>query len=199
MGLTSDRPVTDPIAPIPPGQARLPVAGHLVMVGLPGAGKSSIGRSLAKQLGRPFLDFDIEIERRTGKTVARLFAEEGEAAFRAREVALTSELRAAPPMVLSPGGGWVTNPGVLALVRPPGRIIHLQISPEGALQRLSRSRVIRPLLKTDNPQVSMDRLWASRAHLYAQADLILDVETLDSQQVIEQVVTFARNLTTGLG
>ena len=178
----------------------LPDDGHLVLVGLPGAGKSTIGRQLAKELGRPFLDFDAEIERRTGKTVARLFVEQGEPAFREREVALTRELSAAPPMVLAPGGGWVTNPGVISLVRPPGRIIHLKISPEAALRRLSRARVVRPLLRNEDPAAVMDRLWSNRAGLYAQADLELDVEVIDSQQVVKEIIALARqHLPPGLG
>ena len=186
--------------PIPPSSSTVVTdVGHLVFVGLPGAGKSSIGRLVAKTLGRPFLDFDFEIERRSGKTVAALFAEFGEPAFRAREVALTREMVAVPPMVWAPGGGWVTNSGVLELVRPPGRIIHLRISPEAALIRLAKSRIVRPLLKRDDPQAAMHELWGRRAELYAQADLEIDVEVVDSQRVVQQVVTLARNLTTGLG
>jgi shikimate kinase len=150
-------------------------------------------------LGRPFLDFDLEIEKRAGRSVSRLFAQEGEPAFRAREVALTEELASAPPMVLAPGGGWITNVGVVALIRPPGRIIHLLISPDAALKRLTRSRVSRPLLRTADPEAAMNRLWETRAGLYAQADLVIDVEVVDSQQVVEQIAALARDLTSGLG
>ncbi|MBY0492539.1 MAG: hypothetical protein K2R93_22070 [Gemmatimonadaceae bacterium] len=175
-------------APIPRDQ----IDGHLVLVGLPGAGKSTCGRQLARRLGRPFLDFDVEIERRTGLTVARLFAERGEAAFRALEVELTRELAAAPPMVLAPGGGWVTNPGVMELLRPPGRIIHLQVSPAEALRRVSRSRTVRPLLNQANPAVRIQALWDARKGLYAAADAVLEVEKLTQQQVIDSLVTLAR-------
>ncbi len=173
--------------------------GHLILIGLPGAGKSTVGRVVAKTLGWPFLDFDLEIARRAGKSVVKLFADEGEAAFRARELALTLKVRSMAPLVMAPGGGWVTIPDVLALVRPPARIVHLRVSPEAALLRLARSRLVRPLLRTDNPRASMESLWASRAGLYAQADLVIDVERVDSQHVIQMVVALARNLTTGLG
>lgn len=179
--------------------SRLQSDAHLILVGLPGAGKSTVGRAVAKVLGRPFLDFDVEIERRAGKTVARLFAEQGEPAFRHRELALTRELVAAPPMVLAPGGGWITIPGAVDLVRPPARIIHLRISPAAAIRRLSRSRVVRPLLKVDDPEAAMEELWTKRAGLYETADLEIDVEVVDSQGVVDLAVSLARNLTPGLG
>lgn len=175
------------------------IDGHLVLVGLPGAGKSTVGRAVARQLGRPFLDFDTEIERRTGRTVARFFAEQGEPAFRALEVELTRELVAAPPMVLAPGGGWVTNAGVMALVRPPGRIIHLRVSPAESLRRLARSRVVRPLLQRADPDAAIRALWEQRAGLYAQADVELNVEVLSQQQVIDSVVALAHDGTPEIG
>ena len=79
----------------------LQIDGHLVLVGLPGSGKSTVGRAVANRLSRPFLDFDAELERRVGTSVARMFAEEGEVAFRQRELALTQELAAAPPMAIA--------------------------------------------------------------------------------------------------
>jgi shikimate kinase len=175
------------------------IDGHVVLVGLPGAGKSTVGRQLAKRLGRPFLDFDIEIERRSGLTVSRIFAEQGEAAFRALELSLTRELVGAPPMVLAPGGGWVTNEGVMALLRPPGRIVHLRVSPAEALRRLLRSRVPRPLLRQANPSVVIERLWEQRRGLYKEADLELDVENLTSQQVMDSIVALAHVGAEGVG
>lgn len=175
------------------------IDGHLVLVGLPGAGKSTLGRAVAKCLGRPFLDFDHEIERRSGLSVSRFFAQRGEAAFRAMEVALTRELAAAPPMVLSPGGGWVTNPGIMALLRPPGRIIHLKVSPQEALRRLSRSRNVRPLLQQADPAVKIQALWDARAALYNMADAVLDVEVLSTQQLTDSVVALAHEGTPEIG
>ncbi len=171
----------------------------MVLVGLPGAGKSTLGRQVAKRLGRPFLDFDQEIERRTGLSVARIFAERGEAAFRALEVDLTRELAGAPPMVLSPGGGWVTNEGVMALLRPPGRIIHLKVSPTEALRRISRSRTVRPLMQHADPAVTMQALWEVRAALYSRADAELDVEVISSQQLTDSIVALAHEGTPEIG
>lgn len=173
--------------------------GHIVLVGLPGGGKSTIGRAVAERLGRPFLDFDHEIERREASSVARIFAERGEAAFRALEVSLTRELVAAPPMVLSPGGGWVANEGVMEMLRPPARIVHLRVSPAEAVRRLSRARIVRPLLRDRDPLAVLTGLWDRRAGLYARADLEIDVELVDNQRVISDVVALAYDLTPGLG
>ena len=173
--------------------------GHVVLVGLPGSGKSTVGRAVADRLHRPFLDFDAEIERREGRSIARLFGELGEPAFRALEVSLTRELAAAPPMVLSPGGGWVTNPGAIELLRPPARRVHLRVSPAEAIRRLSRARIVRPLLQGPDPQATLEEIWARREGLYALADLEIDVELVDPQQVINDVVALACDLTLGLG
>jgi shikimate kinase len=166
--------------------------GHLVLVGLPGAGKSSVGRQVARRLGRPFFDFDAELERREGLTVSQLFAERGEGAFRLLESALTGELIHGEPAVFAPGGGWITNPGVVALVRPPGRIIHLRVSPAGALRRLGSARASRPLLMESDPVAVMARLWDRRGALYALADAEVDTEAVDFKRVTSQVLQLAR-------
>ena len=172
--------------------------GHLILVGLPGAGKSTVGRAVARKLRRPFVDFDVELEQREGMSVAQLFATRGEAAFRALEVALTTELAGTEPSVFAPGGGWITNPGVVELLRPPGRIIHLRVSPAGALKRLGSARVSRPLLMESDPAQVLDRLWASREALYNTADGEVDTEVVDFQHVAEKVVLLARALDAGL-
>ena len=173
--------------------------GHIVLVGLPGSGKSTVGRAVAKRLKRPFLDFDTEISLREGRSIARLFGELGEPRFREMEKALTRELSAAPPMVLAPGGGWVTIPGAMELLRPPSRIVHLRVSPAAALKRLARARIARPLLEVDDPLRKMTSIWESRASLYGRADLEVNVELVDSQQVINTVVALARDLTREVG
>jgi shikimate kinase len=173
--------------------------GHLILVGLPGSGKSTIGRALSKLLRRPLLDFDEEIERRAGISVSRIFSELGEPAFRKMEVEVTKDFAAVSPMVMAPGGGWITNSGVVELLRPPGRLVHLRISPTEALRRLGRSRVPRPLLSVPDPAGTLDALWARRAPLYAQADLEVDAEVNDSQRVIDLIVALAHDLTPRLG
>jgi shikimate kinase len=167
---------------------------HLILVGLPGAGKSTVGLALAERLGRMFLDLDKEIERREGATISALFAERGEHYFREKERALTEELRLLGNMVLSPGGGWITNPDVVALLRPPARIIHLKVRPETALERLGPERQTRPLLMRPDPLAELRRLHTERQALYMAADHTIDTERLTVQQVAEKVAELAATL-----
>jgi shikimate kinase len=174
-------------------------AGHLVLVGLPGAGKSTVGPLVAAALGRPFLDFDRELAVRGGQAVADLFAAGGERRFRNMEIALTHELAHAPPMVLAPGGGWITNPGVVARLRPPGVLVYLQLRPDTALARLRTDAVVRPLLQGTDPAARLTALWEQRHPQYGTADLLLDVENLSPQEVAESVVALARDHALGVG
>ena len=178
---------------------RVGPAGHLVLVGLPGAGKSTVGPLVAAALGRPFLDFDRELAVRGGQAVADLFAAGGERRFRNMEIALTHELAHAPPMVLAPGGGWITNPGVVARLRPPGVLVYLQLRPDTALARLRTDAVVRPLLQGTDPAARLTALWEQRHPQYGTADLLLDVENLSPQEVAESVVALARDHALGVG
>jgi shikimate kinase len=165
-------------------------AAHVVLVGLPGSGKTSVGRGLAARLGRPFLDFDEEIERREGQSVGQIFAGQGEDYFRALERRLTEEMcDAGGGMVLAPGGGWVTVPHLVELLRPPAAVIYLVARPATVLARMGPLRGVRPLLAAPDPLAALARLLAGRGALYeAAADLVIDTENLDLQGVIERVV-----------
>jgi shikimate kinase len=166
---------------------------HLILVGLPGAGKTTVGEAVAARLGRPFMDFDREIEARAGRSVAELFAAVGEAEFRRRERELTAELAERSGMVLAPGGGWVADDAAVALIRPPGRIILLAVSPETAFQRLLEGGEVgrRPLLSGGDPLVAMRRLAERREAAYRSADTVVDTENKTPQQVIEEVSSLA--------
>lgn len=166
---------------------------HLVLVGLPGAGKTTVGREVARLLGRPFLDFDEELERATGRSVGELFRERGEPGFRALERELTERLATMNGMVLAPGGGWVTVPATVALLRDRARIVHLKVSPAAALERLERGgeRERRPLLRTADPAATLELLWRDRRAAYEAADVEIDTETVDRQRVISIVAALA--------
>jgi shikimate kinase len=167
-----------------------PSPPHLILVGLPGVGKTSIGRAAARQLGRQFLDFDEEIERRSGMNVREIFRLKGEEHFREQELALTKELSATNGMVLSPGGGWITQQSSVELLRSTGRIIYLRASPESVARRLRRVET-RPLLAGRDPVVALRELYAKRRVLYETADVTLDTERLARQQLIAKVVELA--------
>ncbi len=170
-----------------PGQDVSAVPPHLVLVGLPGVGKTTIGRAVAKTLARPFLDFDAEIERREGVPVREIFQERGEEHFRSLEAALTLELSNTGGMVLSPGGGWITQAASVELLRSAGRIIYLRAAPEAVARRLRRVET-RPLLAGRDPLVGLRELYEKRRAAYETADAVLDTERLSRQQLIAKVV-----------
>jgi len=165
----------------------------LILVGLPGVGKTTIGKAAAKQLGRQFLDFDKEIERRAGMDVREIFRLRGEEHFRAMEFALTEELSTTSGMVLSPGGGWITQEKSVELLRSAGRIIYLRASPEAVARRLRRVET-RPLLAGRDPVVALTELYQKRRALYETADAVLDTERLARQQLIAKVVELAATI-----
>lgn len=165
-----------------------PSVPHLILVGLPGSGKSTVGALLADALTRPLLDFDAEITRREGMTVPEIFGEKGEGHFRELEHALTVELTECGGMVLAPGGGWVTRPDNLALLRPPGRLIYLKITTSVAVLRMGASTTSRPLLNRPNPKAELDRLLSARILAYESADVVVNVDKLDPQAVTQRVI-----------
>jgi len=157
----------------------------VILVGLPGAGKSTVGNMLARRLHVGFMDFDVEIVRREHMPITEIFAVKGEAAFRALEFSLTEEVAALPRMVLSPGGGWVSQPAAVAMLRPRSRMVYLRITPEGAVRRMGRRMSTRPLLQKPDPHAELERLLAMRRDVYEDADIVVDVEALDAQRVAE--------------
>jgi len=166
-------------------------------VGLPGSGKSVAGEELAARLNRSFLDFDREIERREGASIAEIFATRGEPYFRQQEIEITLELRQCGNMVVAPGGGWVTNKGVVDVIRPPARLIYLKVKPETALKRLGAQRAVRPLLSRPDPLGELRRLLAERETLYAQADHVVSTELLDVKRVVDKLVELASTIKGG--
>jgi shikimate kinase len=167
---------------------------NLVFVGLPGAGKTTTGRSVARDLNWPFIDFDTEIEHRQHASVQSIFAEKGEKYFRGLEQELSRELTRCRGTVMSAGGGWITNGESVALLRPVARIIYLRVAPERAMGRLAHARVPRPLLQVSDPLAVLQHLYDSRRALYEQADLTIDTEVIERKEVIERVREFVRSL-----
>ena len=134
------------------------------LVGMPGAGKSVVGRELAGRLGVPFVDLDSEIERRAGASVSEIFAQEGEAAFRAREAAALVDASAQDPAVVACGGGVVLEPANRITLRNTGVAVYLDV-PLEALRERVRPAEDRPLIRGTG---DLERLLADRESLYRE-------------------------------
>lgn len=153
---------------------KAPVPGNIYLVGLMGAGKTSVGRLLARRLGKTFYDCDHEIERATGVKVAVIFEIEGEAGFRARESKILAELVRRKEAVLATGGGAVLSPENRALLSANGTVVYLRATPPD-LWRRTRHDKNRPLLKTADPLATLEQLFEERDPLYrSTADIVVD-------------------------
>lgn len=139
----------------------------LVLVGLPGSGKSTVGRQLARRLGLPFRDSDHEIEQRIGCTIREFFEREGEAAFRDIEQDVIRDLAQAGPGVLATGGGAVLRPANREQLRAAGPVVYLRSPPEELFRRL-RHDSQRPLLQVDDPLQRLRALYGERDPLYRE-------------------------------
>lgn len=148
--------------------------GSIFLVGLMGAGKTSVGRMLARRLHKEFLDADTEVERVTGVKIPVIFEIEGESGFRAREEKMIEQLTAMKGIVLATGGGAVISPVNRSLLKSRGRVIYLRAAPEDLWRRTRRDRG-RPLLQTSDPLGKLLELHEQRDPLYREiADLIVD-------------------------
>lgn len=145
----------------------------VVLVGLMGAGKTTVGRRLAVRLGWHFRDSDDEVEEAAGRSVSEIFADFGETAFRDGERRVIARLlEESGQAVIALGGGAFVNPETRALVREKALSVWLKADIDTLMQRVSR-RDTRPLLQTDDPRAVMEKLLTERAPLYAEADVHL--------------------------
>lgn len=141
--------------------------GNLFLVGLPGAGKSTLGRQLARRLRKPFVDADNELEKRLGVSIPTIFEIEGEAGFRDREEGVLADLTVLSNIVLSTGGGAVLRPGNRQRLRDNGTVIYLHAEPVTLWARIRHSRN-RPLLQTSDPLARLADLYRQRDALYRE-------------------------------
>lgn len=161
---------------------------HVVLVGMMGAGKSTVGHLLARRTDRPFLDSDALVEAQTGRTVAQIFADEGEAAFRAVESdVLAQMLDDDTPAVVAAAGGTVLDPRNREHMRARGVVVWLRVDPAVLAERV-RTGSHRPLL-SDDPEATLLRLAAERDELYrAVAHEVVDVDHLAPDAVVDRLV-----------
>jgi shikimate kinase len=159
----------------------------IALVGMMGAGKSSIGRRLATRLKVPFRDADSEIERAAGCAIAEIFARYGEGAFRDGERKVIDRLLAEPPHVLATGGGAFIDPETRARMRDCAVSVWIKAPVDVLLARVKR-KDDRPLLKTGNPREVLERLLMEREPIYAEADLTIESEEGPHGETVERIV-----------
>ncbi len=158
----------------PAGQDVRGVPGNIILVGLMGAGKTSVGKMLARRLGKTFYDADHEIERMTGVKIPVIFEIEGEAGFRARESRVLAELAQKPDVVLATGGGAVLREDNRRLLQRHGVVVYLRAHPHDLWLRTRHDRN-RPLLQTADPLAKLKELFEQRDPLYREiADVVVD-------------------------
>lgn len=156
-----------------------PLARHIVLIGMMGAGKTALGAELARRLRVPFTDSDSEIEAAAAMTISEIFARDGEAFFRARETEVLRRLLAGRPGVVSTGGGAFMQAANRQMIAGAGMSVWLSCDIEVLWHRV-RQRSTRPLLKTANPKQTLAALLKERAPTYALADLEFPAQAGDS-------------------
>jgi shikimate kinase len=166
-------------------------APRLVLVGLPGSGKSTVGPLVAARLGWSFVDLDEEIVRVAGRTIPEIFAAEGESGFRAQEHAATAALVEQGPLVLASGGGWMLDPANRGVLGLGTEVVYLEVSPEVAATRMGGAASARPLLAGDNLIERLADLLARRKLTYLQANHTVSVDLLGPEEVAALIVALA--------
>jgi shikimate kinase len=165
---------------------------HLVLIGLPGAGKSTVGKLVAERLHTAYVDIDSILMRKEGKPITMIFAEKGEPAFREMErKEVEAALEHEPAAVIVPGGGWAAQPGQLDGARARGYFVYLKARAEVAAGRAVPSGT-RPVLSGDDPVDQMRSLFKERDPYYAKADATVLTEAKPAEKVADEVVRLAQ-------
>jgi shikimate kinase len=159
----------------------------IVLVGMMGAGKSSVGRKLAGRLALPFVDADSEIEAAAGMSIADIFETRGESEFRAGEARVIARLLEGGPQVVATGGGAFMNPDTRAAIRAKGISVWLRADFDVLMKRIRR-RNDRPLLKTADPAATLRKLIEERYPVYAEADITIDSRDVLHDVIVDEVV-----------
>ena len=166
----------------------------IVLVGMMGVGKSSVGRRLAARLGIPFVDADAEIEKAAGMSIADIFARHGEADFRSGEARVIARLLEGGPQVLATGGGAVMNPDTRAAIRAKAISIWLSADFDVLMRRISKRKNERPLLQTTDPAATLRQLLAEREPIYAQADVTVQSREVSHDAIVAEIMAALASL-----
>ena len=161
----------------------------IVLIGMMGVGKSSIGRRLAARLNIPFVDADTEIEKAAGMSIPDIFARHGEADFRSGEARVIARLLDGGPQVLATGGGAVMNPDTRAAIKAKGVSIWLAAEFEVLMRRINKRKNDRPLLQTADPAATLRELLVAREPAYAQADLTVQSREVPHDAIVSEIMT----------
>jgi shikimate kinase len=182
-------------APLHSGMSQ---TSSIFLIGPMGAGKTTIGRLLAKNLGAEFVDSDKEIEKRTGVTIPMIFEYEGEAGFRKREAEAINDLSAMSGIILATGGGSILLPENRARLRERGFVVYLHCPVDKQLERTHKD-ANRPLLRTENPRQKLSELFTMREPLYRElANYIVDTGKSSSRGVVRQILRAYQRARTGM-
>ncbi len=161
----------------------------IVLVGMMGVGKSSIGRRLAARLGVPFVDADAEIEKAAGMSIADIFARHGEADFRSGEARVIARLLDGGPQVLATGGGAVMNADTRAAIKAKGVSIWLSAELDVLMRRINKRKNDRPMLQTADPAATLRELLVAREPVYAQADITVQSREVPHDAIVSEIMT----------
>jgi shikimate kinase len=160
----------------------------IVLVGMMGVGKSSIGRRLGARLGVPFVDADAEIEKAAGMSIADIFARHGEAYFRGGEARVIARLLEGGPQVLATGGGAVMNADTRAAIKAKGVSIWLSAEFDLLMRRINKRKNDRPMLLTADPAATLRQLLAEREPVYAQADITVQSREVPHDAIVAEII-----------
>ena len=163
-------------------------ARSIVLTGMMGVGKSSIGRRLAARLGVPFIDADTEIEKAAGMSIPDIFARHGEADFRNGEARVIARLLDSGPQVLASGGGAVMNVDTRAAIKAKGVSIWLKAELDVLMRRIAKRKHERPMLHTDDPAETLRQLLIAREPVYALADLIVQSREVPHDAIVTEIM-----------
>ena len=163
---------------------------NIALIGFMGVGKTAVGKALAEKLGRSFVELDLLIEQKVGKSVPDIFQQDGEAAFRELEVEVTEEVSKDKNLVIACGGGLVLNKINIDRLRQQSRIVYLTASPGVILKRVANEEGQRPLLEVDNPTLTIRELLSFRKPFYERAaDIIINTSKLDINSIAGQIIS----------